>query len=251
VLQAGCLCRATRVLLFLKQAEKPYLLVAKNAPLRANSDDSSAEVRALVLGEELEVVEGPRQNAAAPEVQLHCIASKDGTQGWITAQSSKAVNASPSKAMYICKSVIAMTDVFDLTKCKILKKVAVGETLQVVGAPDGQHDQKRDINRLRFRSMKDGQEGWVSLKGNQGTVYLEVSTSHYVVESAVTLRTESQEGSEALRQLEVGEAVEVVEPPVENQPAPKMIIYVRAVSDGKCGWIIFSSGTPPPVKPKR
>merc|ERR1719375_2677011 len=166
-------------------------------------------------------------------------------------RSGAGVNAAESGDFYVCRSVIAMTDLFELKDCKVLKKVTVGETLQIIGDHAGKQDERRDITRLRFRSVRDGKEGWVSLKGNQGTVYLEVSKSHYVVESAVTLRTESQEGSEALRQLEVGEAVEVVEPPVENQPPSKMIIYVRAVSDGKCGWIIFSSGTPPPVKPKR
>merc|ERR1712216_980978 len=151
--------------------------------------------------------------------------------------------------MGICRSIIAMTDVFDIKACKVVKKVVVGETLQVVGDREGSKDDKRDLSRLKFRSLRDGKEGWVTLKGNQGTVYMELSKSHYVVNRPVALHVGASAGSETVRQLEKGEAVEALEAPNEEKPATKMGLLARAVSDGTSGWVVFSGQGAPPVKP--
>jgi len=132
------------------------------------------------------------------------------------------VNASESNQFYVCKSTIAMTDVVDIKACKVLKKVVVGETLQLVADQAGESEQRKDLSRLKFRSARDGKEGWVTLKGNQGTVYLELSTSHYVVERAVSLQAAVSGDSASVRQLEVGEALEVMEPPSVKTPAAQL-----------------------------
>merc|ERR1712139_639945 len=153
---------------FLKPGEKPYLMATLDAPLRESSDESSAVARALVKGEVLELLEGPREKCPEPESRLHCIACKDGAEGWITLHSSGGSGASASSSFYVCKSTIAMTNVFDIKTCKVEKKVVVGETLQVISDQESQQDETRGVSRLRFRSVRDGKEGWVSLKGNQG-----------------------------------------------------------------------------------
>lgn len=159
-------------------------------------------------------------------------------------RSAAGVNASVSGDFYVCRSVIAMTDLFELKDCKVLKKVTIGETLQVIGDHAGKQDERRDISRLRFRSVRDGKEGWVTLKGNQGTVYLELSKSHYLVDRSVALRVEAAPGSESVRLLEAGEAIEAKEPPTEEKSAPKLGFCVRALSDGRSGWIVVSGRTP-------
>jgi hypothetical protein len=141
-----------------------------------------------------------------------------------------------------------MTDVADLKTCKVQKKVVVGEVLQVIESE--RSDKDSDINRMKFRSLKDSKEGWVSIRGNQGTIYLEVSKSHYLVEKLVPLTSGASGDSSKVRELAVGEAVEALAPPVEEKPDSKLGFRARAVSDGKLGWVFFSiKAGPPPVKP--
>ena len=86
---------------------------------------------------------------------------------------------------YVCKAVIAMTQGFDITNCKPIRKVSVGEALEVLEESEESIEvSESSIARRRFRAVQDGREGWVTLKGNQGTVYLEKSSSHYLVESS-------------------------------------------------------------------
>merc|ERR1712176_1449977 len=101
--------------------------------LKHTIDISSASVRKLSLDEVLEVVEGPRREVPKPEIVLSGSVCSDGAAGWITLKDSKDTTfATPSKAYYVCKSTIAMTDTFDIKKCKVLRKVEVGEALEVL-----------------------------------------------------------------------------------------------------------------------
>jgi len=232
----------------LKPTEKPYMSCVSAATLQDSFDASSAVLRALAPGEVLELMEGPREDSPVPEVRLKCRASSDGKEGWITVRSGAGENASESGSFYVCKSLIAMTDVADLKTCKVQKKVVVGEVLQVIESESS--DKASDINRMKFKSLKDGKEGWVSIKGNQGTIYLEVSKSHYLVGKPVPLTSGASADSAKVRELVVGEAVEALAPLVEEKPDSKLGFLARAVSDGKLGWVFFSiKAGPPPVKP--
>mmetsp|Transcript_42395 Transcript_42395/g.79518 ORF Transcript_42395/g.79518 Transcript_42395/m.79518 type:complete len:1897 (-) Transcript_42395:76-5766(-) len=233
---------------FLKAAPKPFLLCSKEASLQEGFATASPVVRPLKVGEVLEIVEGPREEEVQSELFLRGTASKDDKSGWITLRSADGVvSASKSTNFYICKSLIAMTDVFDLTSCKVLKKIEPGDALQVTGGEKSKEDASIEVTRLKFRSA-DGKEGWVTLKGNQGTVYMEPSTSHYRVERETALRKGAAHDSATVRVLRVGEAFEAPEPPIEERPPARMGALARAVEDKAQGWIVWNA-TSAPVKP--
>jgi len=197
----------------------------------------------------LELLEGPRQQAVPAELTLHARAVKDSTVGWVTLRDAAGKeHASPCKNMYVCRSTIAMTDNFEINKCKVLRKVDVGETLEVLGGQE-KSDAKQGFSRLRFKAVRDGREGWVTLIGNQGTVYVEVSDTHFVADHVITLRSGASRDAKVLRELQKGEVLEGQEPPKEVRPQARMGARARALDDGKIGWVVFTSGPKVPVRP--
>jgi len=227
---------------FLTPIDKPFVWCASEAALRDGAGSASKQVRALAKDEVLELLEGPREETPDPELLVRCTASKDGAAGWITIRDATGTQAAqPSKGLYVCKSAIAMTDVFDIKNCQVVRKVDVGETLEVVG--EAKEDSAVEISRLEFRAVRDGKKGWVTLKGNQGTVFVEGSTSHYTISAGVTLRTAASRDSVAVRELGVGEKIEATEAPREDQPDSRILARVRALEDSASGWLSWTKAT--------
>jgi hypothetical protein len=56
-------------------------------------------------------------------------------------------------------------------KLVMVRELAVDEEVAVLEGPTV--DPKAQLERVKVRAVSDGSEGWVSVKGNQGTVYLE------------------------------------------------------------------------------
>mmetsp|Transcript_93948 Transcript_93948/g.289726 ORF Transcript_93948/g.289726 Transcript_93948/m.289726 type:complete len:1988 (+) Transcript_93948:65-6028(+) len=235
---------------FLKQREKPFLWVAREANLLSKFDEESKVVRPLQRDEVLELLEGPREEVSSSEVHLKMTACKDASAGWLTLRDLAGTTfASTSPKVYVCRSTIAMTDVFDIASCKVVRKVDIGEALVVVEGQQEQSDAEKSIKRLKFRGTKDDREGWVTLQGNQGTVYVEPSKSHYVIEKQTAVRQSLEKDSAVVRQLSTGEVVEGVDAPKEVRPDTKMGVKARSLEDGKAGWITFAPGPMAPVKP--
>merc|ERR1712032_548974 len=156
---------------------------------------------------------------------------KDPMEGWITLQDGEGKKiAAQSEGIYVCKATIAMTDVLDLKRCKVVHKVEIGEPLLVINAQE-QKDSAA-IKRLKFKGLRHDKEGWVTLKGNQGTTYMEASKSHYKLTKATQLRQEMAQDS-----------------PKEVHPDPKMGIRMRSLEDGKLGWVSFVAGPEAPIRP--
>jgi len=71
---------------------------------------------------------------------------------------------------YTCVTKIALSDGIEITKSKILRNVQVGEKLEGLGAET--EDKQTNVVRVHVRVGE--QTGWVTLKGNQGTVFLQL-----------------------------------------------------------------------------
>merc|ERR1712113_816087 len=142
-----------------------------------------------------------------------------------------------------------MTDNFDLKACKPIRKVDVGEVIEVVDDEQQKADPDKEIKRMRFRAARDGKEGWVTLKGSQGTIFVDVSPSHYVIDKDIVLYEDWAKGSEEVRKLKAGEAFEALDPPKEVKQDSKIVLRTRALEDGTVGWLSFSVGPHAPVKP--
>jgi len=74
---------------------------------------------------------------------------------------------------YKVVKAIVFTDVFDLTKCKTVRRGDVGEIIEVLEGPV--RDEVNAMTRVRGTSTVDGKvtEGWVTVSGNKGTAFLE------------------------------------------------------------------------------
>lgn len=232
----------------LKAREKPFLCASRPVKLHERFDDASPAVKSLQVDEVLELLEGPREEITTPEIHLRMRLCKDPMEGWITIQDGEGRKmASQSEGIYVCKATIAMTDVQDLKRCKVVHKVEIGEPLALIDKQE-----KTDpaaIKRLKFRGLRHDKEGWVTLKGNQGTTYMEPSQSHYKLTNGTQLRQEMAKDSTILRKLEAGIVMEGLDSPQEVHPNPKMGIRMRSVEDGKVGWVSFFAGPSGPIRP--
>jgi len=129
-----------------------------------------------------------------------------------------------------------MTDNLDIKDCKVIRKLAVGESFTVLEGPV--QEGEAGITRVRAKASKDDQEGWVTTKGNAGTVYASSSSKHYCILQDTPLQKKlSSSSSETIRELAKGEMMQSLEEPKEESCPPEVRIKCKAVSDGAVGWI--------------
>lgn len=140
-----------------------------------------------------------------------------------------------------------MTDQFSIGNCKAIRKVDVGEVLKVVDCE--QTDSVTETSRLKFKALRDGQEGWVTLKGNAGSVYIQISDSHYIADETIPLRACPSKHAPVSRMLEKGEAMQSKAPAKEVKPIHMLMARVRPLESREAGWVVFSPGLKAPFKP--
>lgn len=230
---------------FLKQAPKPYLSCGADVVLHEGLTPDSAVVRQIESGEVVELLEGPRKETPLSEVTLHGKSKEDA--GWITTRIGNTVFASRVDKMYTCRSPIALTDNLDVKVCKVVRRLEVGEALEVVGTV--KPEVSGTFTRLRFMAVRDGKEGWVTIKGNKGTTFLEASSTHYVIEKDTPLRQAPAADAPVLRHLSEGESFEALGPPEEQKPVPRLCHRVHCVKDGNSGWVLSPDIAKPLLQP--
>jgi len=206
-------------------------------------------IRTLKVDEVIELLEGPRKELFTPVLRVHAKAISDGAAGWFTVKDSKgATFAEPDGQYYSCITSVAMTDALDIKNCNVTRKLTEGEVFSVSEGPV--NDKDAGITRVKGKAMKDEQEGWITIKGNAGTVYAEASSKHYTVTDDVALQKQfSSSDSETVRMLEKGEAMQAIEGPKEESIAPAVRVKGRALSDGAIGWITLKGENVRPWSP--
>jgi len=222
---------------FLKEAEKPHYTVAGSDEVQLDKDFKMGgeAVRKLKPGEVMEMLEGPRKEIAPPGLRARGKAMSDNAMGWFTIRDKQGnVFAEAEGKFYTCTSAVAMTDNLDIKDCNVLKKLTVGELFCVEEGPVEQEEQ--GITRVKGKTSKDEKVGWITIKGNAGTVYAAASTKHYAVVKAVPLQKTAATNSPNVRELAVEEVVQVVEGPKEEAHQAAVRVKVKA-SDGATGWV--------------
>jgi len=215
-----------------------------------NSTAAEGVLRTLKPDEVFEVLEGPRKDKFDEATRARGKACKDGAVGWFTMKSSEGtINAEKGDIKYyICTSAIAMTDNKDIKNCKVSRKLDVTEVCLLLEGPI--EEDTTQVIRIKARAMKDGLEGWVTIKGNAGTVYAEETCNLYTLlrDTALQKRFKS-EGSETLRSLVTGEAIEVTDGPRDETFDAVERIKGKALSDGAIGWVTIKSDNLKPWTP--
>merc|ERR1719310_1785136 len=72
---------------------------------------------------------------------------------------------------YTCSQVVTFTEALSVKGGKTLRRLDVGETVEGLEPPTT--DEQLGLSRVRVKSDKDGMEGWVTISGNAGKVFLE------------------------------------------------------------------------------
>lgn len=237
---------------FLKEVDKPFYSCTTETALEREfkSDGEEALLRMLKAEEVLELLEGPRKVTFDPAVRVKGKACLDGAMGWFTSKDKTGqVFAEADCKYFSCTSSVAMTDHMDIKDCKVLRKLAVGEIFTVEEGPV--EEKEAGITRVKGKSLKDETIGWITIKGNAGTVYAEASSKHYCVLHDVPLTKQfaSDKNNEVVRTLAKGEAMQVLQGPKEETFAPEVRVKCKAMSDGLVGWLTVKVDSMKPWTP--
>jgi len=124
-----------------------------------------------------------------------------------------------------------------------IAKLEVGDVVELLTEPSEQGE----LLRAKCRSMKDGAEGWVTLKGNQGSVFLMDGGFVWRVqkETILTKGFDLSTMADADRKLSPGELVGLREWMRKDEGSGLMRMKCKTKSDGKVGWAtaIGNTGT--------
>lgn len=223
---------------FVEQCGKPFYCCKEPGTLVAAFETGSDAVRDFSAGEVFEVLEGPRRGAPTEVQRVKGKAKKDGKVGWVTLADGSASFLEKVK-LYVCKQGIAITTTFDIVEGKAIRKLDPAETLESL-EPE-QKDEKRSLIRMRVKATRDGQEGWITLKGNQGTAYAEVNEKLYECTRDMALEARLITGSTVVRLLEKGELFEATEGPKTDVKEGSNRVKARILADGTEGWFTLTA----------
>merc|ERR1719379_3105846 len=133
-----------------------------------------------------------------------------------------------------CAKQIAITSAFDVKDGKTLRMLEPGELVEILEV--AKTEESSQLPRAKCRALSDCSEGWVSLRGNQGTAFLEhCGKPYYCVGCDGAALDKDFEAGAEVRKLAVGEVIEVVEGPRRDELRETLRVKVRCSKDGKEG----------------
>mmetsp|Transcript_12255 Transcript_12255/g.28082 ORF Transcript_12255/g.28082 Transcript_12255/m.28082 type:complete len:167 (-) Transcript_12255:76-576(-) len=133
---------------------------------------------------------------------------------------------------------------------KAIRRLDVDE---VIAVHEGPHkDPVLGITRLRGCTIKDSTNGWATTTGNTGGVFLEECGDSFELVKLCLMGTEFEPESPLIRDLKVGEKIEVLEWDKKHEPSGRIRLKVKVVADGAVGWITkMVSDDEPVLKPSK
>jgi len=219
---------------FFEECPKPYLSCNSDMPMYKGELSAGEEVRGLKTLEVLEVLEGPLPEKGGDLIRIQAKAKSDNKIGFLVIQDVTGAILAEKDTKYKCKQTIALTDSLDVMKSKVLRKIEAGELIAKLEGPVD----SSGAQRIRCKATKDGVEGWITTKGNAGTIYVEETPSKaYTIKQKQPLLAKI-DGGAAVREVAVGEIVEVMGD-LKTEKADGMTrLKCKAFSDGATGWVI-------------
>jgi len=221
--------------------EKPFFLCTKENPLRTGDTAESKAIRSLEAGELLELLGGPRDVGQGSELRVRGVTCGQEASGWLQVRDKDGRTvAKLSSAIYKCNEPIAMTDISELGNCTLIRRINIGEALELLSEEEARP--KEGGVRKKFRACQDGVEGWITTTGSQGTLFVRAATRHFICVESTQVYESTVSKSKVLKSLIPGEAFAAFEEPKEVSGGSRFQRYkVRAVSDGADGNIICNA----------
>lgn len=154
---------------------------------------------------------------------------------------TRHVLASCLSEFYRAAHDITLTDVFEIKSTKTIRKLSMGEYLEALGSP--KEDTTLGLQRLHCRAVRDGTKGWATLKSASGKVFLEQTGKPYVwCQQNGQIRKAPDETSAVIRTTRMGEVLEVLEGPREQEAGAEMWLEGVSCREKTKGWLQVSSG---------
>jgi hypothetical protein len=227
---------------FLKEVDKPFYALTRETALE--KEDGSA-IRHMHADEVIELMEGPRKTTYPNVLKARGkLADVEGAPvGWLAIRDKRGVVYAEASSCYKCVSAVAITDTQDVNTCKVLRKLAEGEAFTMVEGPV--KDEKSGIERVKGK-MKDGSEGWVTIKGNAGTVYAEPSKKHWKILQDTELQKQRRPPpgtaapTDEKYKVKAGQTFELFEAPSEEAVDPENRVKGRILGDSSIGWMVVT-----------
>jgi len=195
-------------------------------------------VRELLEGEVLEMLAGPIEQTFPDMQRAKLEAVKDNAKGWVTLVDKDQVTlVGLTKKYYICKASVAITNSEDVKASKVVRKLEKDELFEAATG-ELKADTKSGIFRVHGKASSDGVEGWVTVKGNAGTIFLDLVPKKYTVDKeSIMYKNDKENPTGVLRKLEVGEHLTLISDIMTVKVEDMERIKVRAVNDNAVGWI--------------
>merc|ERR1711957_823574 len=228
---------------FLRMVPKPFFETVKETSLQKDSKVDSAVVRTLKENEILEQVSIPREEIADPISRTKVKVAKDNAIGWVTLKNKEGQALAMLTDTLIIKAGVGMTDDQDMKTCKVVRKLEEGEKFNTCG--NEIEDKENGVFRVEGVAVKDDKKGWITTRGNRGSVFAvsQGNTSKkYSATHEIDLQHEFRSASGLKRKLAAGETSSVCEGPREEKALPVKRIEVRALAGGETGWITSNAG---------
>lgn len=154
----------------------------------------------------------------------------------------------------VCEPTTMMTG-FNIKGSEVVRRIKKGDIFEILEGP--RKEETAGILRVKGKAVKDGVSGWITVAGNQGTVYLKDGGNLFKVLVPHTKLFHSKPEKDAAgkivegtdedssRNLLKSELLDVLEwETTDVKDAPCLRIRVRAKLDGKIGWTDTSKVEP-------
>jgi len=187
-------------------------------------------VRKLAVGEVVHAMEGPVEEKSPGALRLKGRSTKDGATGWMTVKGVQGtVYAEELPGHYTVLQDVPLQKGFASTAATV-RMLAKDEAIHVTQSP--KEEPCPPDTRWKGRALSDGAVGWFTVDSNMKPW----SPYHRCIRSAPIHSTFPAAEGKALRELAVGESMELAE-------GPKLVdkeIWMKgsAQKDGATGWVM-------------
>jgi len=212
-----------------------YRKCVKEVAVTSSFEVKSSTTRKLEIDEVVQVLGQPSTEESSGLLRARCRILRDNIEGWVTLNGSQgtAYLKRVSKPYYLCEEETPLLDSC-ASSGECLGTARTGERLEVLEGP--RLEKTTEVTRARGRATKDGQVGWVLFKDHTGRCFFELQDL-LLCRGSVALTDNFDIGAcKAIRKLEVGETLQSLEEPRQDESRSLTRIKVKALSDGKEGW---------------
>jgi len=195
---------------------------------------ASTATRKLELDEMVEVLGQMEQEEATGLLRSRCRTMQDGLEGWVTINGNQgtAFLKRVAKPYYFCKAPTLLLESCASSSTQ-LGSARRAEVLEVLEGP--RLEKTSEVMKAKGKT-KDNQLGWVLFKDEVGKCFFQAKDL-LLCKGSVALTDNFDIGNcKAIRKLEVGERLQPLEEPRDDEKRRLVRMKVKALSDGKEGW---------------